>query len=325
VRDVPPQIRERTIAKARTLIEALPFIQEHRGKVVVLKYGGAAMERAPLARPFALDVALLLHSGILPVIVHGGGPQVTEVSARLGIETTFIDGLRVTDAATLDVATMVLAGKLNTDVVANLLAAGVPAVGLSGVDGGLLMARRRTAPDLGFVGDVVSVNAGVARTLMDREFVPVIASIAMDEAGQAYNVNADVVAAELSIALEAEKLVFLNDVPGVIGAAGDLLSELGASEVVDLLAQDGAVEGGMIPKLESAVRALGAGVRRVHLLDGRVEHGLVLELFTPEGVGTMIAPDVPHASHPSSAAGDGARGAGPLGADPPTLPARSMR
>jgi acetylglutamate kinase len=292
VRDLPPQVRERTIAKARTLIEALPFMREHRGKVVVIKCGGAAMERAPLARPFAQDVALLLHSGIAPVIVHGGGPQVTEVSTRLGIETTFVDGLRVTDAETLDVATMVLAGKLNTSVVGSLVAGGVPAVGLSGVDGGLLLARKRTAPDLGFVGEVVRVNADVARTLMQQEFVPVIASIAVDEAGQAYNVNADVVAAELAVALDAEKLVFLNDVPGVIGPSGDLLSELGVQEALDLLAREGAVAGGMRPKLESAVRALRAGVARAHLVDGRVEHALVLELFTPEGVGTMITPDV---------------------------------
>ena len=318
MKDVPPQVRERTIAKARTLLEALPFMQEHRGKVVVLKYGGAAMERAPLARPFALDVALLLHSGISPVIVHGGGPQVTEVSTRLGIETTFVDGLRVTDAQTLDVATMVLAGKLNTDVVANLLAGGVPAVGLSGVDGGLLMARRRTAPDLGFVGEVVSVNASVARTLMDRDFVPVIASIALDETGQAYNVNADAVAAELSIALEAEKLVFINDVPGVIGPGGDLLSELGAAEALRLLRRGDAVDGGMLPKLESAVRAIEAGVGRVHLVDGRVEHALVLELFTPEGIGTMIAPDAPDAPAEPR---DGAPRSDALDPAPATLPA----
>ncbi|MEX0754454.1 MAG: acetylglutamate kinase [Actinomycetota bacterium] len=291
MKDLPPQIRERTISKARTLIEALPFMQDHRGKVVVIKYGGAAMDRSPLVRPFAEDVALLLHSGIRPVIVHGGGPQVTEVSSQLGIETTFVDGLRVTDAATLDVATMVLAGKLNTDVVSGLRSGGVPAVGLSGVDGGLLQARRQTAPDLGFVGEIVQVDGRVAGTLLDAEFVPVIASIASDEAGQVFNVNADVAAAELAVALGAEKLVFVVDVPGIIGPKGDLLSELGSQECLDLLAADGVIAGGMIPKLESAVRAVKAGVRRVHLVDGRVEHSLVLELFTPEGVGTMITPD----------------------------------
>ena len=290
--DLPPQIRQRTVAKARTLIEALPFMRDHQGKVIVVKVGGAAMDRAPLAGPFAQDVALLVLAGIKPVIVHGGGPQVTRVSARLGIETTFVDGLRVTDAETLDVATMVLAGKLNTEVVANLVSGGVPAVGLSGVDGGLLLARKQVAPDLGFVGEVVHVNGDVVRALIER-FVPVVASIAVDETtGQAYNVNADVVASELAAALGAGKLVYLNDVPGLIGPGGDLLSELSASQCLDLLAGDGVVAGGMIPKLESAVAALSAGVGRVHLVDGRVEHSLVLELFTPEGVGTMITPDV---------------------------------
>lgn len=295
--DLPPQIRERTVAKARTLIEALPFMREHHGKVVVVKYGGAAMDRAGLAASFAQDIALLQSAGITPVVVHGGGPQVTHMSARLGIETTFVDGLRVTDAETLDVATMVLAGKLNKEVVGSLVSGGVPAVGLSGIDGGMLLARRQVAPDLGFVGEVVHVNADVLRTLAERRFVPVVASIAVDDSGQAYNVNADVVAAELAIELGAEKLVFINDVPGLIGPTGDLLSELSAEQCLDLLAQGGVVEGGMIPKLESAVDALRAGVSRVHLVDGRVEHSLVLELFTPEGVGTMITPD---ASEPGS-------------------------
>ena len=290
---LPPRIRERTVSKARTLLEALPFIQEHWGKTIVVKYGGAAMEHAPLSRTFGNDLALLQHVGIHPLIVHGGGPQVTEVSARLGLPTTFVGGLRVTDEPTLDVAKMVLAGKVNTEVVGTLLACGVQAVGLSGVDGGLVMARRREPPDLGFVGEVVRVNGGVLRALMEQRFVPVIASIAIGDDGQAYNVNADVVAAELAVGLSAEKLVYMNDVPGLIGPEGDLLSELGVAEALDLLARPEAVEGGMIPKLESAVRALKAGVPRVHFLDGRVEHALVLELFTPEGIGTMIAVDAP--------------------------------
>jgi len=289
--DLPPQIRERTVAKARTLLEALPFMREHGGGVIVLKYGGAAMDSAGLAATFAEDVMLLQSVGIKPVIVHGGGPAVTQLSERLGIETTFVDGLRVTDAATLDVATMVLAGKLNTDVVASLVAGGVSAVGLSGVDGRLLLARKQEAPDLGFVGEVVHVHADVLATLIDRAFVPVVASIAIDEHGQAYNVNADVVASELAIALDAEKLVYLNDVPGLIGPTGDLLSELSAKQASDLLATPGVIDGGMIPKVESAVRALQAGVGKVHLVDGRVEHAIVLELFTPEGVGTMVTPD----------------------------------
>jgi acetylglutamate kinase len=287
----PPQTRERTIAKARTLVEALPFMRAHRGKVVVIKYGGAAMERAPLAGPFAEDVELLVHSGISTIVVHGGGPQVTEVSARLGLEARFVDGVRVTDADTLDVATMVLAGSVNTTVVGSLLAGGVPAVGLSGVDGGLLIARKRESPDLGFVGEVVRVNPGVVATLTDRGFVPVIASIAMDDAGQAYNVNADAVAAELAVALGAEKLVFLNDVPGLLDASGELLAELGSGAARSLLGNGSVVTGGMVPKLDAAIRAIEGGVARVHLVDGRVPHALVLELFTPEGVGTMIAPE----------------------------------
>jgi len=294
--DVPPQTRQRTVAKARTLLEALPFMREHHGKVIVVKYGGAAMDTVghsgSLASSFAEDIALLQSAGITAVVVHGGGPQVTNLSQRLGIETTFVDGLRVTDAATLDVATMVLAGKLNTDVVASLVTGGVRAVGLSGVDGGLLLARKQSGPDLGFVGEVVHVNADVLRTLTDQRFVPVVASIAVDETtGQAYNVNADVVASQLAIELGAEKLVFINDVPGLIGPNGDLLSELSAAQAVELVARPGVVAGGMIPKLESAVAALRAGVSRVHLVDGRVEHSLVLELFTPEGVGTMVTPD----------------------------------
>jgi len=297
----PPQIRQRTVAKARTLLEALPFMREHFGATIVVKYGGAAIETGGLPASFAEDVALLQSAGIEPVIVHGGGPAVTQMSARLGIETTFVDGLRVTDAATLDVATMVLAGKLNTEVVARLVAGGVRAVGLSGVDGGLLLARKRTVEDatadLGFVGEVVHVRAAVLSTLLARRFVPVVASIAIDETGQAYNVNADVVASELAIAPDAKKLIYVNDVPGLIGPTGELLSELSASQCLDLLARDGVVDGGMIPKLDSAVRALKAGIDRVHLVDGRVEHSVVLELFTPEGVGTMIAPD----AHPGAA------------------------
>jgi acetylglutamate kinase len=289
--EIPPQIRERTVAKARTLLDALPFMQEHRGTTVVVKVGGAVMERSPLARSFAEDVSLLQHAGIHPVIVHGGGPQVTRVSQRLGLEAQFVDGVRVTDLETLDVATMVLAGKVNTEVVATLVAGDVRAVGLSGVDGGLALVRRQAQPDLGFVGEIVQVRPDVVRTLLSSGFVPVVASIAADAQGHPYNVNADVMAAELAVELGAGKLVYVNDVPGVIGAGGELLAELSAPEALALLGADGIVEGGMIPKLESAVRALGAGVSRVHLLDGRVEHALVLELFTPEGVGTMVTAD----------------------------------
>jgi acetylglutamate kinase len=302
---LPPQVRERTVAKARTLLEALPFMQEHRGTVVVVKVGGSVMERAPLSRSFAEDVSLLQHAGIHPVIVHGGGPQLTRVSERLGLEASFVDGVRVTDLETLEVATMVLAGKLNTEIVAMLVSGDVPAVGLSGVDGGLALVRRQAEPDLGFVGEVVRVRADVVRALLSSGFVPVVASIAADADGHPYNVNADLMAAELAVGLGAGKLVSVSDVPGVIGPDGELLSELAAPDAVALLAARGVVEGGMIPKLQSAVRALEGGVSRVHLLDGRVEHALVLELFTPEGIGTMVTPGdpAPEAAVPSAEAG----------------------
>jgi acetylglutamate kinase len=277
------------IAKAATLLEALPYIRQFYDRTIVIKYGGAAMAESALAKPFVKDIALLSYAGILPVIVHGGGPQLTEVSSKMGLKTKFIGGLRVTDQETLDVATMVLAGKINTDIVALLESGGVSAVGMSGVDGGLLLAKQKD-PELGFVGDVTGVKAKVVQDVME-DFVPVIASIATDEHGQTFNVNADIAAAELAIGLGADKLVFISDVPGLIDPDGELLSELGTQDCLDLIA-NGSVDGGMVPKLESCVRALKEGVRRVHMIDGRVEHSLVLELFTPEGVGTMITPDV---------------------------------
>lgn len=286
--DYPPQIRERTVKKARILLEALPYMKEHFGKIIVIKYGGAPMAEAALAKPFAKDIALLRSTGILPVIVHGGGPQLTEISSKLGLKTKFVGGLRVTDKETLDVATMVLAGKINSDIVALLETGGVPAVGLSGVSGGLLQAKQRD-PELGFVGEMTGVNAKVITDVME-DFVPVIAPIATDEHGQTYNVNADLAAAELAVGLGADKLVFISDVPGLIDPSGELMSELGAQDALDLIA-NGSVDGGMVPKLESCVRALKEGVRRVHMIDGRVEHSLVLELFTPEGVGSMLTPD----------------------------------
>lgn len=290
--EYPPQIRERTVAKARILLEALPYMREHYGKVIVIKYGGAAMAESALAQPFVKDIALLRYAGIIPVVVHGGGPQLTEVSSKMGLKTKFVGGLRVTDEETLEVATMVLAGKINTDIVALLESGGVPACGMSGVDGGLLIASKRQGePDLGFVGDIKEVRPKVVQDTM-YDFVPVIASIATDDKGQTFNVNADAVAAELAIGLGADKLVFISDVPGIIDSDGELLSELGQQDCRDLVTNS-VVDGGMVPKLESSVRALDEGVRRVHYIDGRVEHSLVLEMFTPEGVGTMITPDVP--------------------------------
>lgn len=290
-----PEVRQRTVAKARVLLEALPYMKEHNGKVVVVKLGGAAMEDARLAESFAEDVALLRLAGIKPVIVHGGGPQISELSERLGVKPTFVEGLRVTDAETLDLARMVLVGKINKDVVSLINRQGIPAVGVSGDDGNLLVARRKQGPnglDLGFVGEIVEVAATVLDTLMDR-FVPVVASIATDGRGQTYNVNADEVAAAVAEALGGEKLVYLTDVPGLyedIGGIPSLLSEVSLSECERLL-DHGHVTEGMIPKVRSVVQAMRAGVHVAHILDGRVEHALILELFTPEGLGTMVTPD----------------------------------
>jgi acetylglutamate kinase len=259
----PPQVRERTRAKARVLLEALPFIREHAGATVVVKIGGAAMEDPALGETFAM-------------------------AARLGIEPEFVRGHRVTDAATLEVARMVLVGVLNQDLVSVLVRAGTAAVGLSGADEGLLRVRQR-APELGFVGDVEGVNVGLLEHLMQRS-VPVIASIGVGPDGQAYNVNADMAAGAVATAIHASKLVYLSDVAGLMGADGQLISEATTSES-ERLVEEGVADGGMIPKIESAVTAVRAGVRRAHLIDGRVEHTLILELFTPEGIGTMIVPD----------------------------------
>lgn len=284
----PPEVRQRTLAKARVLLEALPYFREHAGSIVVIKVGGAAMDAGRLAKSFAEDVALLRLVGVRPVIVHGGGPQITEMAARLGLEPSFVDGHRVTDAATLEVARMVLLGLVNQDVVSHLVRQGTSAVGLSGGDDALLVVRPR-AKELGLVGEVERVNTSLLLHLMER-VVPVIASIGTDPEGQAYNVNADLVAGAVAAALGAEKLVYLTDVPGLLDAAGELVSETSVAGAQDLLAS-GVAEGGMIPKLESAIEAMQAGVRRAHLIDGRVEHALILELFTPEGLGTMLTQD----------------------------------
>jgi acetylglutamate kinase len=285
----PPEIRQRTRSKARVLLEALPFIKEHAGTVIVVKVGGAAMEDPILAETFAEDIALLRLVGIKPIVVHGGGPQITAMSKRLGIEPAFVNGHRVTDEATLQVARMVLVGLVNQDLVSLLVRHGTQALGLSGHDGGLLHVRPR-APELGLVGDVEDVNVSLLGHLMDRS-VPVIASVGTDAAGQSYNVNADLVAGAVAGACGATKLVYLSDVPGLLGADGELVSEASLSACRAFLA-DGVADGGMMPKLESAMSAMDAGVKRVHLVDGRIEHALILELFTPEGFGTMLTHDL---------------------------------
>ena len=288
-RTVVPQ---RTLAKVRILLEALPYMSEHLGRDVVIKAGGAALAEPHLLEAFAGDLSILRRVGVRPVVVHGGGPQISALSERLGLTPRFEDGLRVTDEETLEVAKMVLVGKLNKDIVGRINRSGVPAVGLCGDDGDLLMARKRAGADgrdLGFVGEVTAVNVPLLRNLMETS-VPVIASTATDARGQSYNVNADHAAAAVAGALSASKLVLLTDVPGVM-RDGELVSELSANDAAKLTGT-GDVSGGMVPKLDGIVRAIEDGVERAHIIDGRVEHCLILELFTPEGLGTMVTRDV---------------------------------
>ena len=276
--------------KAEVLLEALPFIHRFTGRVIVVKYGGSAMstEGEDLVE-FAGDIALLVAVGMRVVVVHGGGPQIGALLARLGKETAFVDGLRVTDEETLDVARMVLVGSVNRDLVGALNVAGAKAVGLSGEDACTITATPRSA-ELGFVGDVASVDPQLLEQLLDDGIVPVVATIGTDGAGQAYNINADTAAGAVAAALGAEKLVYLTDVEGVRRDAADastLASVLSAEELEGLVAS-GAVRAGMIPKAMSCADAVRAGVGQAHVLDGRVPHVLLLEIFTRAGVGTMV-------------------------------------
>jgi acetylglutamate kinase len=275
--------------KAHVLADALPFIREFSGKTVVIKYGGHAMENRELADLFATDVVLMRLVGMNPVVVHGGGPQITELMRRLGKEPEFVDGRRVTDAETVDIVRMALFGKVNRDIVASVNRLGSYAVGMSGEDAGLIRVEQRD-PVLGFVGDVRSIDPTMVLRLLREELIPVIATIGVDDEGQAYNINADTVAGAIAIALGAEKLVYLTDVAGVYADWPDhssLISRVGVDGLEKLIL-DGKASEGMIPKLESCVSALRNGVRRAHILDGRLPHALLLEFFTREGVGTMV-------------------------------------
>ncbi|MEX2659468.1 MAG: acetylglutamate kinase [Acidimicrobiales bacterium] len=276
--------------KAEVLLEALPYIHRFTGRVVVVKYGGSAMSGEPDAlADFAGDIALLLAVGLRVVVVHGGGPQIGILMAKLGKESTFVDGLRVTDAETLEIVRMVLVGSVNRDLVGALNVAGAGAVGLSGEDARTISASPR-APELGFVGDITDVDPRLLEDLLDDGLVPVVATIGVDATGQAYNINADTAAGAIAEALGAEKLVYLTDVEGVRRDAGDpstLASVLTADEL-DGLVGSGAVNAGMIPKAASCSRAVRSGVGQAHVLDGRVPHVLLLEIFTRAGVGTMV-------------------------------------
>jgi acetylglutamate kinase len=273
-----------------TLLEALPYIREFHGQTVVIKYGGAAMVDPELKEEFARDVVLLKYVGMNPVVVHGGGPDITSYMERLGMEVRFVDGLRVSDEATVEVAKMVLVGKQNKDIVLRINRHGQPAVGLCGDDGLLFTVRKQLAggeTDIGFVGEIESMDAGVLLHIAE-DYIPVIASVGADREGHSYNVNADAAAAAVAEALGAFKVVFLTDVEGWRADPGDpatRISEATAAEVRERLPEVG---GGMRPKLEAAVHALEAGVAHAHILDGRQPHSLLLELFTDEGIGTKL-------------------------------------
>jgi acetylglutamate kinase len=277
------------MAKAKILTEAMPYIRLFRDEIVVVKYGGSAMVDPHLRNTFAVDVALLATVGIKPVVVHGGGPHISRAMGQQGVEPQWIDGLRVTDDETIRVVQSTLAGEINPDIVRLLHGAGVEAVGMTGIDGGLIRAEQRD-PKLGFVGDVHSVNPGVVRGALDQGFVPVIAPLGRGDDGHAYNINADTAAGALAVALSARKLVYLTDVEGLYRDLGDedsLIQRVSPEGLHELLAS-GSVSTGMLPKLQSVEHALEHGVGHAHILDGRVQHALLLEVFTPEGIGTMI-------------------------------------
>ena len=278
--------------RAATLVEALPYIRRFAEQVVVVKYGGNALAGASeddALALFAQDIVLMRQVGMRPVVVHGGGPQIDDLMSRLGKQSEFRNGLRVTDGETVDIVRMVLIGQVNPQIVAAINVHGPLAVGVSGEDAGLIRAVARHA-DLGFVGDVESINPTILNALLDDEFIPVVATIGTDAGGQAFNINADTVAGAIAEALGAEKLVYLTDIEGlrrVVDDANSLIRQTTPDELCELMA-DGTIVGGMIPKVDSCVQAVRSGVRRAHILDGRIAHVLLLEIFTDEGIGTMV-------------------------------------
>jgi len=287
-------VMEALIQKATVLIEALPYIREFEGKTVVIKYGGAAMLDEELRRSTAEDIVLMRYVGMNPVVVHGGGPSINRTLARLGIEKRFNNqGLRVTDAETMEVVEMVLAGAVNKDVVRLINLAGGDAVGLSGKDGNLLYARKMETDDgsdIGHVGRITGVHTKVVDTLSRAGLIPVIAPIATDGQGGTWNINADTAAGEIAAAVKAEKLVFLTDTPGLLRDKNDpetLIHQLRSDEIAPLK-KEGVIAGGMIPKVEACIKALDYGVRKTHIVDGRVPHALLLEIFTQQGLGTLV-------------------------------------
>ena len=282
------------VQRAEVLIEALPYIRAFQGKTLVIKYGGAAMEQADLKEQFAKDVLLLRLVGIRPVIVHGGGPQIGALMKRLGKEPRFVGGMRVTDEETVQIVEMVLVGKINKEIVGLINLHGGRAVGLSGKDASLLRARKRlhrmpdgTSADIGLVGEVEAVNPEPIRLLEENGFIPVIAPVGVGEGGETYNINADLVAGDVAAALFAEKLIHLTDVTGINGEDGRLVSTLTKRDAERLI-KAGIIDGGMLPKVESSLRALTGGAQKAHIIDGRVPHAILLEVLTKEGIGTEI-------------------------------------
>ncbi len=294
---------EQYIEKAKTLQSALPYIREFYGKTFVIKYGGSAMTEESLRESFARDVVLLRYVGIRVVVVHGGGPQISQTLERFGVKPHFVGGMRKTDEDTIHIVEMVLSGDINKDIVALInmhSGQNIYAVGLSGRDGQLIRAKKLDKEkyftelglevpeeDIGFVGEVESVNTELLHALMEKGYIPVIAPIGVGERGEAYNINADLVASEVARALRAEKLIFLTDTEGVKDAQGKLIPTLNKDKVYELI-QQGVIKGGMLPKIKSAIKALQSGVRKVHIIDGRVPHSILLEVFTQEGIGTEI-------------------------------------
>ncbi|RLB40348.1 MAG: acetylglutamate kinase [Deltaproteobacteria bacterium] len=287
--------------RAKILIEALPYIQRFNGATVVVKYGGHAMVDERLKQNFALDIILLKYVGLNPIVVHGGGPQIGEFLGRLSIKTEFVDGMRVTDSQTMSVVEMVLVGNVNKEIVNLINRHGGRAVGLSGKDGKLITAkkmkyvRKKSGDqppeiiDMGMVGEIVSVDTKILTALIEKEFIPVIAPVGGGKEGETYNINADLVAGHIASALEARKLILLTDTEGVLDAEGHLVSTLTTEEAQKLIA-DGTIKGGMIPKVTCCLEAVSRGVKKAHIIDGRMEHAILLEIFTRGGVGTEIVP-----------------------------------
>jgi acetylglutamate kinase len=276
--------------RVRVLSEALPYIQAFAGKTIVVKYGGAAMADSSLKAQVISDIVFMACVGIRPVVVHGGGPEINTWLGKMGIKAKFLNGLRVTDADTMDVVEMVLVGRVNKELASLINQAGGSAVGICGKDANLITARPQGQPEMGFVGEVTSINSSLISTLVENGYIPIVSSVATDENGQAYNINADTVAGEIAAALGAEKLILLTDTAGILENFHDpstLIRQLDITQARDLI-QSEVVSGGMIPKVGCCVRSLAQGVRAAHVIDGRVPHALLLEIFTDSGVGSMI-------------------------------------